>query len=89
MKHGNGKANLSQSTERTAEPRPPYPAGMWRWKVPRGREIEWAKQRVCLFLKRQGFRYPTKEVCVVVQGERILVAFNWDQGKPGRVAFRK
>jgi hypothetical protein len=62
---------------------------MWRWKVPPGREIDWAKQRVCRFLKRHGVRYPRKEVCVMVQGERVQVAFNWSEGKPGKIMFEK
>jgi hypothetical protein len=62
---------------------------MWRWMVPAGREIQWAKNRVCLFLKRHGVRYPKKEVVVMVQGQRLLIAFNWSEGKPGELLFQK
>ena len=57
-----------------------------RGQVSVGSEIEWTKQQVCLFLKRQGLRYPKKEVVVMVQGNRIKAAFNWSRGQPGRLS---
>ena len=56
-----------------------------RGRVPVGHEIEWTKKQVCLFLRRLGLRYPSKEVVVMVQGERIKAAFNWEKGGPGWV----
>ena len=57
-----------------------------RGQVSVGCEIAWTKQQVCLFLKRQGLRYPKKEVVVMVQGNRIKAAFNWSRGQPGRLS---
>ena len=60
-----------------------------RGHVPVGREIAWTQQQVCLFLKRYGLRYPRKEVVVMVQGDRIKAAFNWDRGRPGGITFQR
>jgi hypothetical protein len=62
---------------------------MWRWRVPRGYEIQWAKQWACQFLKRQGVKCPKREICVVVQGDRIKVAFNWEGGAGGQIVFTR
>jgi hypothetical protein len=62
---------------------------MRRGHVPVGREIEWSKKQVCLFLRRHGLRYPKKEVVVMVQGERIKAAFNWGRGQPGWLIYTK
>ena len=58
-----------------------------RGHLPVGREIEWVREQVCLFLKRHGLRYPQKEVVVMVQGSRIKAAFNWDRGQPGWLSY--
>ena len=60
-----------------------------RGQVPVGREIEWCQQQVCRFLRRQGLRYPKKEVVVMVQGDRIKAAFNWSRGQPGWLSYRR
>jgi hypothetical protein len=60
-----------------------------RGHVPVGREIAWTQQQVCLFLKRHGLRYPRREVVVMVHGERIKAAFNWDCGRPGGINFQR
>jgi len=57
--------------------------------VPAGQESQWAKSRIRLFLRRYGIRYPTKEICVMVQGKRVKIAFNWSNGKAGTLQFRK
>ena len=54
-----------------------------------GQEIAWVKKQVCIFLKRYGLRYPTKEVVVMVEGDRITSAFNWDRGKPGWLVLQR
>lgn len=54
-----------------------------RGQVPVGREVGWVQKQICLFLKRHGLRYPKKEVVVMVQGDRITAAFNWERGEPG------
>jgi len=59
-----------------------------RGQVPVGREIEWVRTQVCLFLKRHGLRYPKKEVVAMVQGDRIKAAFNWTSGQPGSLIFQ-
>ena len=60
-----------------------------RGRVPAGQEIGWMQKQVCLFLRRPGLRYPKKEVCVMVQGERIQSAFNWANGEPGWISFQR
>jgi hypothetical protein len=60
-----------------------------RGHVPVGREIEWTRQQICLFLKRHGLRYPKKEVVVMVQGHRIKAAFNWRRGQPGWLSVER
>jgi len=59
-----------------------------RGQVSAGQEIEWTKRTVLVSLKRYGLRYPKKEVVVMVQGNRIRAAFNWEHGKPGWLSFR-
>jgi hypothetical protein len=60
-----------------------------RGQVPAGQEIEWTKRTVLLFLKRYGVRYPIREVVVMVQGDRIKAAFNWERGGPGWLSFQR
>jgi hypothetical protein len=60
-----------------------------RGRVPAGQEIGWVQKQVCIFLRRHGLRYPSQEVCVMVQGERIQAAFNWAKGKPGWLSFQR
>jgi hypothetical protein len=60
-----------------------------RGDVTMGREIEWCKKQVCLFLKRYGLRYPKREVVVMVQGDRIKAAFNWAPGSPGWLVLQR
>ena len=60
-----------------------------RGRVPAGQEIDWTKKTVLVFLKRHGLRYPKKEVVVMVQGDRIKAAFNWERGNPGWLSFQK
>jgi hypothetical protein len=60
-----------------------------RSQVTAGREIEWVQKQVCLFLKRHGLRYPRREVVVMVQGDRIKAAFNWERGEPGWLTFQR
>ena len=66
-----------------------WDAKVRRGKVPVGREIEWMQKQVCRFLKRYGIRYPKKEVCVLVHGDRIEAAFNWANGEPGWLSFQR
>jgi hypothetical protein len=54
-----------------------------RGRVPVGQEIDWTKRTVLVLLKRHGLRYPSREIAVMVQGNRIKAAFNWDRGEPG------
>src|ERR1035441_6364693 len=58
-----------------------------RGQVSAGQEIDWTKRTVLVFLKRHGVRYPTKEVVVMVQGDRIKAAFNWSRGQPGWLGY--
>ena len=68
-------------------------ADVWVLKVRRGQvtagqEIDWTKRTVLAFLKRYGLRYPRREVVVMVQGDRVKAAFNWDRGQPGCLSFQ-
>ena len=58
-----------------------------RGQVRKGEEVRWVQKQVCLFLKRYGLRYPKKEVVVMVQGNRIKAAFNWERGEPGWLSY--
>ena len=60
-----------------------------RGQVRAGQEIGWVQKQVCLFLKRHGLRYPRREVVVMVQGDRITAAFNWERGEPGWLTFQR
>jgi hypothetical protein len=60
-----------------------------RGQVAAGQEIEWTKRTVLGFLKRYGLRYPRREVVVMVQGDRIKAAFNWQCGEPGWLSFQR
>jgi hypothetical protein len=60
---------------------------MRRGFVPWGQEVESAKVYVQTFLRRQGVRYPKREIDVSVHGDRILVAFIWKAGTPGMLIF--
>ncbi len=60
---------------------------MRRGFVPWGEEIETAKAYVQTFLRRQGIRYPKREIVVSVRGDRIIVAFNWEAGTPVMLIF--
>ena len=60
-----------------------------RGRVPAGQEIDWTKRTVLVFLKRHGLRYPRREVVVMVQGDRITAAFNWERGKPGWLTLQR
>jgi len=69
-------------------------ADVWILKLRRGlvsagREIEWTKRTVIVFLKRYGVGYPKKEVVVMVQGDRITAAFNWERGGPGWLTLQR
>ena len=60
-----------------------------RGQVSAGQEIEWTKRTVLVFLRRYGVRYPKREVVVMVQGDRIKAAFNWERGGPGWLSFQR
>ena len=60
-----------------------------RGQVSAGQEIAWTKKTVLGFLKRYGLRYPSREVVVMVQGDRIKAAFNWERGGPGWLSFQR
>ena len=60
-----------------------------RGLVSAGQEIEWTKRTLLVFLKRYGVRYPSREVVVMVQGDRITAAFNWERGGPGWLRFQR
>ena len=60
-----------------------------RGQVSAGQEIEWTKRTVVGFLKRHGLRYPKREVVVMVEGDRIKAAFNWERGEPGWLSFQR
>jgi hypothetical protein len=60
-----------------------------RGQVSAGQEIERTKRTVLVFLKRYGVRYPKREVVVMVQGDRITAAFNWERGEPGWLSFQR
>ena len=60
-----------------------------RGQVSAGQEIEWTKRKVLVFLKRYGLRYPKREVVVMVQGDRIKAAFNWERGEPGWLSLQR
>ena len=60
-----------------------------RGYVPAGREIEWFRQQVRLFLKRYGLRCPKREIDVMAQSSRIKAAFNWSRGEPGWLSYVK
>ena len=60
-----------------------------RGQVPAGQEIDWTKRTVLVFLKRHGLLYPRREVVVMVQGDRITAAFNWERGEPGWLSFQR
>jgi hypothetical protein len=60
-----------------------------RGQVSAGQEIAWTKKTVLVFLKRHGLRYPRREVVVMVQGDRIKAAFNWERGEPGWLSFQR
>ena len=60
---------------------------MRRGFVPWGEEVETAKTYVQTFLRRQGVRYPKREINVMVRGDRIVVAFSWSCGAPGMLIF--
>jgi hypothetical protein len=57
--------------------------GLVRW----GEEVATAKQYVHTFLRRQGVRYPKREIDVVVRGDRIVVVFSWEAGQPGMLIY--
>ncbi len=60
---------------------------MRRGFVPWGEEVETAKVYVQTFLRRQGVRYPKREIEVSVRGERLIVVFIWEAGTPGMLIF--
>lgn len=60
-----------------------------RGQVTAGQEIDWTKRTVLVFLRRYGVRYPRREVVVMVQGDRITAAFNWERGEPGWMSFQR
>jgi hypothetical protein len=60
---------------------------MRRGFVPCGKEVETAKAYIQTFLRRQGVRYPKREIAVMVRGDRIVVAFRWKAGTPGMLVF--
>jgi hypothetical protein len=60
---------------------------MRRGFVPWGQEVETAKVYVQTFLRRQGVRYPKREILVSVRGDRMIVAFIWGAGTPGMLIF--
>ena len=60
-----------------------------RGHVPAGREVEWLRRQVRLFLRRYGLRYPKREIAVSVQSGRIKAAFNWSRGEPGWLTYIK
>ena len=60
-----------------------------RGQVPTGQEIDRTKRTVLVFLKRHGLRYPKNEVVVMVQGDRITAAFNWERGGHGWLSFQR
>ena len=60
-----------------------------RGQVSAGQEIGWTKRTVLVFLKRYGLRYPSREVVVMVQGDRITAAFNWGRGEPGWLTLQR
>ena len=62
---------------------------LYRGQMPTGHEIDWTKRTVLVFLKRHGLRYPRREVVVMVEGDRIKAAFNWERGKPGWLIIEK
>jgi hypothetical protein len=60
---------------------------MRRGFVPWGQEVETAKVYVQTFLRRQGVRYPKREIDVSVRGDRMIVAFIWEAGTPGMLIY--
>ena len=60
---------------------------MRRGFVPWGEEVVTAKACVQTFLRRQGVRYPKREIEVSMQGDRMIVAFIWKAGTPGMLIF--
>src|SRR5579883_1811347 len=62
---------------------------LWRGKVAKDHESDWAKVSIRQFLKRNGINYPKQEICTLVKGKRITVAFNWVEGRPGTLRLRK
>lgn len=60
---------------------------MRRGFVPWGHEVETAKAYVQTFLRRQGVRYPKREIDVMLRGDRLVVAFIWKAGTPGMLIF--
>src|SRR5579864_6798123 len=48
-----------------------------RGHVRKGHECDWAKSVLRLFLKGYGIKYPKREICTMVEGNRIKIAFNW------------
>jgi hypothetical protein len=60
-----------------------------RGQVTAGQEIDWTKRTVLVFLKRYGLRYPRREVVVMVEGDRITAAFNWERGEPGWLTLQR
>ena len=60
---------------------------MRRGFVPWGEEVQTAKSYVHTFLRRQGVRYPKREIDVSVRGDQVNVAFIWKAGTPGMLIF--
>ena len=60
---------------------------MRRGFVPWGEESETTKVYIQTFLRRQGVRYPKREIDVMVRGDRLVAAFSWNRGTPGMLIF--
>ncbi len=66
---------------------PIWRADLRRGRVPKGSEGKLVKRLICAFLRDHGFRYPPREIDVLIASDRIRAGFIFEKGDAGCLSF--